>query len=92
MMTLNEFVKRNLHCSYDEAAEFISKFRHYDAVEYGRDIIRNHEEDFIEGFDLDSIEEETLANIAIKVEDRAMTDLSVVEDEVLKEYFPLEIE
>lgn len=40
MTTLNEFVKRNLHCSYDEAAEFISKLRHYDAVEYGRNIIK----------------------------------------------------
>jgi len=92
MMTLNEFVKQNLHCSYEEATEFISQFRHYDAVEYGRNIIENHEEDFIEGFDIDSIEEETLASIAIKVEDRAMTDLSVVEDEVLKEYFPFEVE
>ena len=92
MMTLNKFIERNLCCSYDEAAEFISKFRHYDAVEYGRDIIRNHEEDFIEGFDLDSIEEETLANIAIEVENRAITDLSVAEDDVLKEHFPFEVE
>lgn len=89
-MTLKEFVRNKLNCSYDDAELFISKFRHYDAVEYGRNILENHEDDFKEGFDIDSIEEETLAKIAIGVENKAMSDLSSIEDSMLEEYFPFE--
>lgn len=87
MKTLREFVRENLHCSYDNANEFISKFRHYDAVEYGRNIIENHCDSFVEGFDIDDIDEETLASVAISVEDESMSDISTVEDDVLKNIF-----
>lgn len=84
---LVKFVKENLKCSSAEAWDFISKFRHYDAVEYGRNIIENHIDSFVEGFDVDGIDEETLASLAIRLEDDCMTDLSSIEDEILRDVF-----
>ena len=86
-MTLKDFVRSKIHCSYDEAEEFISLFRHYDAVEYGRNIIENHADNFMDEFDVDDIDEDVLAEVAIAVEDRAMQDLSTIEDTVLSELF-----
>lgn len=87
MKTLKEFVRGNLHCSYDEASEFISKFRHYDAVDYGRNIIENHIDNFVEGFNIDNIDETTLAAIAITLEEDCLRDLSVIEDDILRDVF-----
>lgn len=87
IMTLTEFVRSQVHCSYDEASEFISNFRHYDAVEYGKNILKNHEDDFVDGFDIDAVDDETCAQLAIDFEDLAMSDSSEKEDKVLKNTF-----
>lgn len=87
MKTLNDFIRENLHCSYDEANTFISNFRHYDAVDYGRNIVENHLDSFSDEFDVDSIDEETLACIAIRLEDDCLVDLSIIEDNILKDVF-----
>lgn len=42
---------------------------------------------FAEGFDVDGIDEETLADIAIRLEDECMTDLSTIEDDILDDVF-----
>ena len=88
-MTLREFVRSNVHCSYDEADKFISNFRYYDAAEHGRNILECHEDDFVDEFNIDNIDDGICAQIAIDVEDMAMSDLSEKEDKVLKEYFGL---
>lgn len=87
MKRLVRFVMKRLKCSHSEALDFISKFRHYDAVDYGRNIIENHEDSFVEGFDTDTIGEETLAAIAIMLEDACMSDLSSIEDQILEDVF-----
>ena len=87
MDTLVQFVKESFNCSSAKAWGFISKFRHYDAVEYGSNIIENHRDNFAEGFDLDIIDEETLASLAIRLEDDCMTDLSTIEDDILTDVF-----
>lgn len=86
-MTLKDFIRRELKCSYDDAEEFIRKFRHYDAVDYGKNIIQNHIDSFVEGFDTDNVDEETLACIAIRLEDDCLCDLSTIEDRILKDVF-----
>lgn len=87
MKTLVQFVRDNLKCSSTEAYTFINKLRHYDAVDYGRNIIENHLDNFVDGFDTDRIDEETLASIAIRLEDDCMTDLSTIEDDILTDVF-----
>ena len=87
MNTLKEFVRSNLRCSYDETEEFIRKFRYYDAVDYGRNIIENYRGSFSEDFDADNIDEETLACIAIRLEDACLVDLSAIEDNILRDVF-----
>ena len=84
---LNEFVRFTLHCSYDEADMFISDFRNYDAVEYGRNILENHEDNFCDGFDIDSVDEDLLIAIAHGVEDEAMDGCGTIEDHVLHDIF-----
>lgn len=87
MKTLKDFVRENLHCSFDKAEEFISKFRYYDAANYGRSIVENNIDNFTEGFNIEEISEETFASIAIRFEDDCLTDISVIEDRILKDVF-----
>lgn len=87
MKRLVRFVMERLKCSHSEACGFIIEFRHYDAVDYGANIIENHADNFVEGFDTDSIDEETLAAIAIMLEDACMSNLGSVEDQILEDVF-----
>lgn len=81
-MTLNDFVKRKLKCSYDDAQDFIIEFMRLSQIEYGRKIMESHECDV----DIDDIPDDILFQIASEVEDFSMCDLSEIEDKVIEKY------
>ena len=86
-MTLVEFVRSKVHCSYEEAYQFIVDFKHHSDVQGGRNIVENHIDNFNEDFDTDNITDEDYAKIAIEVDEEVYSDIGSKEDEVLSRLY-----